>query len=182
MNVKMLAACLLLAGPAAYAAQPAPAEDDIASRIISVPAPQQYTVQGQRPNVRRDEGVQGGKALRVAVPGRSDQAWSVSVSVPITRPVAAGDNLVLAFWARLERGEDGATSTVLPYNAVQLAAAPYTALFTGPVTIGPEWRMHQIRGRADRAYGAGDLNVALHLATARQTVDIGPVFVVNMGQ
>ena len=42
--------------------------------------------------------------------------------------------------------------------------------------------MHEIRGRADRDYAAGALNVAMHLATGHQTVDIGPVFVVNMGQ
>jgi hypothetical protein len=187
--VKLQAAilCLALAAPLAAVAgqQPAaPAEDDIASRIISTPVPSAYRLDGVRSGggVRRDPAVQGGKALRVPVPGRSEQAWSVSVAVPITRAVRSGDLLVLAFWARLERGEDGATSTVLPYNAVQMSGAPYTAVFNGPVTIGPEWRLVELRGRANRDYAAGELNVSIHLATARQTVDIGPVFVLNMGQ
>lgn len=145
--------------------------------------PSEYRVDGARnARVRNDDAVQGGKALRVQVPGRSEQPWSVAVAVPINRPVQAGDNLVLAFWARLERGEGETASATLPYNAVQLAREPYTALFSGPATIGPDWQMHEVRGRADRAYTAGDLNVSLHLATARQTVDIGPVFVLNMGQ
>ncbi len=42
--------------------------------------------------------------------------------------------------------------------------------------------MHELRGRATRDYAAGELNVSIHLATAKQTVDIGPVFVLNMGQ
>jgi hypothetical protein len=187
MNLKAALLCLAIAAPLAPAAavqQPNAAADDIASRIISNPAPASYRLDGVRTGggVRRDPAVQGGKALRVPVSGRSEQAWAVSVAVPITRPVKAGDTLVLAFWARLERGENGATSAVLPYNAVQMAGAPYTALLAGPVTIGPEWRMHEIRGRANRDYGAGELNVSIHLATARQTVDIGPVFVLNMGQ
>jgi hypothetical protein len=179
---RWIAAALLIAAPALSPAG-ALAQDDIVDRIISVPVPAEYRVEGVRnARVRTDDSVQGGKALRVPVPGRSDQPWTVQLSVPITRAVQAGDALILAFWARLERGEDGATSATLPHNAVQLAAEPYTALFSGPATIGPEWAMHEIRGRADRAYAEGALNVSFHLATGRQTVDIGPVFVLNMGQ
>ena len=177
-----LAAALASAPPAA--AQQQQAADDIANRIISVPAPSRYRVDGVRTGarVRPDSRVQGGQALRVPVPGRAEQAWATSVAVPITQPVHRGDNLVLAFWARLESGENGATSTVLPYNAVQMAAAPYSALFSGPVTIDGTWKLHELRGRADRDYAADTLNVSIHLATARQTVDLGPVFVLNMGQ
>ena len=176
-----LAASLWLGVSASHAQS---AEDDLSNRIISAPVPDRYRVDGlsSGARVRNDASVQFGKALRVPVPGRGEHAYAVAVAVPIVRAVQAGDNLVLAFWARLERGEDGATSAVLPYNAVQLASAPYTALFTGPATIGPEWQMHEIRGRADRDYAAGELNVALHLATGRQTVDIGPVFVLDMDQ
>ena len=157
--------------------------NDLADRIISVPNPNSYRVDGVRnARVRTDPGVQFGRALRVPVPGRNDQAWTVAVAVPITRPVAAGDRLILAFWARLEEGENGAASAELPYNSVQLATAPYTALFHGGVTITPRWQLFQIRGNADRAYAADTLNASLHLATGRQTVDIGPVIVLDMGQ
>jgi hypothetical protein len=62
-----------------------------------------------------------------------------------------------------------------------MAHEPYTALFTGPATIGPEWKMVEIKGKADRAYAGGQLNVSVHLATAKQVVDLGPVFVLDMG-
>lgn len=157
--------------------------DDLANKIISNPMPAAFRVDGVRNAARvRDEGVQFGWARRVPVPGRSDQAWTVSVAVPIIRAVAAGDNLILAFWARLEEGENGATTASLPYNSVQLAAAPYTPVFHEGVTITREWHLYELRGRADRDYAADTLNVSLHLATGRQTIDIGPVFVLNMGQ
>jgi hypothetical protein len=180
---RWFAAALMIAGSALAPMPGAIGQDDIVDRIISVPVPAQYRVDGVRnARVRSDDRVQGGKALRVPVPGGSDQPWTVQVSVPITRAVSAGDNLILAFWARLERGENGAASATLPFNAVQLAADPYTAVFSGPATIGPEWAMHEVRGRADRDYAEGALSVSLHLATGRQTVDIGPVFVLDMGQ
>ena len=159
-------------------------EDDLASKIISIPNPNAYRVDGVRSGarVRQDSTVQFGRSLRVPVSGRNAQAWTVAVAVPINRAVAAGDNLILAFWARLEEGENGATSAELPYNSVQLASAPYTALFHGGVTITPRWQLFQVRGRADRDYAAGTLNVSLHLATGRQTIDIGPVIVLDMGQ
>lgn len=173
-------AVMMLAAPAAAQS----GADDITSKIISIPAPTAFRVDGATSGaaVRTDSLVQGGKALRVPVPARSEQTWATSVAVPINRAVHAGDNLVLAFWARLEQGEDGATTAQLPYNSVQLASAPYTAVFAGPATIGREWKMYEVRGRADRDYAKGDLNVSLHLATGKQVIDLGPVFVLDMGK
>jgi hypothetical protein len=151
-----------------------------------VPNPRAYRVDGvqngARAQVRNDGGVQGGRALRVQVPARNEQTWATAVAVPINRAVHAGDSLVLAFWARLEQGDNGATTASLPYNSVQLAAAPYTAVFSGAVSVTPQWQMFEISGRAARDYGADALNVSIHLATGRQTIDIGPVFVLDMGQ
>ena len=187
MKGKFIAACLLLAAPFALtpaAAQEAAPADSIVDKIINVPAPQAHRVDGlkSKPKIRKDEAVQGGQAVRINVPGKSDQAWTVAVASPITKPVKAGDRLVLAFWARLEKGDGGATSASLPYNSVQLAREPYSAVFGGPVTITPEWTLHEIDGTADKDYAAGDLVVSLHLATGKQTVDVGPVFVLDMGQ
>lgn len=177
-----LTAYALLAVAIAFSPIAARAQDDLASKIINVPSPAAFRVDGTKGSVRKDDAVQWGKALRVQVPGKSEQAWTVGIASPITKPVKAGDKLILAFWARLEKGEDGGTSASLPYNAVQLASAPYTPLFNGGVTTGAEWKLHEIKGKADKDYPADSLNVAIHLATGKQTVDIGPVIVLNMGQ
>src|SRR5688572_11883573 len=156
---------------------PAVAQD---LNIINDPgAPQ---VNGASGRLRGDPGVQGGKALRVVVRGKGANPWDVAVESAISQPVKAGDQLLLAFWARLEKGEGGATATTLPYNAVQLSAAPYTALFSGPAEIGPEWKLHEVRGKADADRAAGTLKATIHLATGAQTVELGPIFVVNLGQ
>jgi hypothetical protein len=162
---------------AGFLLAPASAQD---LDIINDPgAPQ---VSGASGRLRDDPAVQGGKALRVVVRERGANPWDAAVESAITQPVKAGDELLLAFWARLEKGEGGATTTTLPYNAVQLSAAPYTALFSAPAEVGAEWKLHEVRGRADADHAAGTLKATIHLATAAQTVELGPIFVVNLGQ
>src|SRR6187399_2605584 len=128
------------------------------------------TVNGASGRLRDDAGVQGGNP------------WDVAVETALTKPVRAGDQLLFAFWARLEKGEGGATTTTLPFNGVQMSAAPYTTVLTGAAEIGPEWKLHEVRGKADADRAAGTLKATIHLATAAQTVEFGPLFVVNLGQ
>ncbi|HEX8667972.1 MAG TPA: hypothetical protein VF727_06325 [Allosphingosinicella sp.] len=175
--------CIAAAAGAASAAAQEAGADDLANKIVNVPPPSAHTVNGlkAKPGVRRDEAVQGGKALRINVPGKSENPWTVSLSNPIEKPIKAGDSLVLAFWARLEKGEGGAATASIPYAGIQLASAPYTALLTQGVTIGPEWKLHEVHGKADRDYKPGEVNVSLHLATGKQTIDIGPIFVLDLG-
>jgi hypothetical protein len=158
----------------------APASAEDALNIINDPgAPQ---VVGASGRLRDDPGVQGGKALRVVVRGKGANPWDVAVETAITKPVKAGDQLLFAFWARLEKGEGGATTTTLPFNGAQLSAAPYTTVFAGPGEIGPEWKMIEVRGKAAADHAAGTLKATIHLATAAQTVELGPIFVVDLGQ
>lgn len=116
MRTILIAAALLIAAlaPPAFAQDGA---EDILDKVINAPPPTADRVDGSSGKVRSDPSVQGGKALRVQVPGKSEQTWTVSVSNPITKPVKAGDTLVLAFWARLEKGEKGATTASLPTTA-----------------------------------------------------------------
>jgi len=90
--------------------------------------------------------------------------------------------IILAFKARLEKADNGATKAAFPFAGVQLTAAPYTSVAMNGFELGPEWKMIEIRGTADRNYAPGELKVSIHLATARQTVDFGPVVVLDLGQ
>jgi hypothetical protein len=177
---------LLAAGLAAAPAAPVAAQeaaDDIMSKIVNVPPPSAHQVDGLRtkPKVRKDETVQGGEALRINVSGKADNPWAIQASNAIKKPIKAGDNLIVAFWARLEKGPDGAATVTLPFNGIQMSGAPYTTLFSAPVEVGPEWKLHEVKGKAEKDYGSDTLRVSIHLATAKQTVDLGPIFVLNMG-
>ena len=174
-HVKLIAACLIAASPVAALAQ-----TDLASKIVNDPgAPE---IKGARATLVDDEKVQGGKAIRVAVPKKGANNWDSVVESSVSKPVKKGDKLVLAFEARLEKGPDGATSAAIPYSAIQLKAAPHTGVVQGQVTVGPDWQFHRIEGTADKDYPADALKATIQVGNARQTIDFGPVVVLNMGQ
>jgi hypothetical protein len=170
---KICAGALVLAVPLVTAA-------DIARQIVNDPSNPQ--VDGAKASLRDDAKVQGGKALRIVVARKGDHPWDASVGGPIARPVKAGDKLVLAFWARLEKGDGGATTAILPYDAIQLATEPYSTVLSGSNQIGPDWKLLQVTGKADKDYPANALKVSIQLAAARQTVDFGPIVVLDTGQ
>lgn len=180
-------ACLMLTTSAAVAQdRPKPAglasldPAKIPSMIINDPgAP---SINGAKAKLVDDDRVTGGKALRVQVPGKGKNAWDSSLSSPITKPVKAGDNLLLVFWARLEQGENGASAATLPWNSIGMTTAPWSPVIGQSADIGPEWKQVEISGKADRDFEAGALGASLQLATAKQVVDLGPVIVLNLGQ
>jgi len=169
---KLFIAALFIAAPVAALAQ-----DDIARHIVNDPSAPD--VAGARATLVDDAKVEGGKALRIAVPKKGANPWDSTVGGAIKKPIAKGDHLVLHFSARLQKGENGATATTLPYNAIQLAGAPYTTLMSGPAEIGPEWKVFNIAGTSNGNYAAGDLKATIQLATAKQTVDFGPIVVLD---
>jgi hypothetical protein len=173
--MRAMIACLLAAAPAAVMAQ-----SDIASRIINDPgAP---VVSGAKGKLVDDAAVQGGKALRVTVARKGKNNWDSTIESPIGKPVKAGDRLLLVFQARLVAGDNGATTATIPYSAVQQKAAPYSGVISGEVMVGPEWKLNEIEGRADKDYAADALKATIQVGNAKQTIDFGPIVVLNMGK
>lgn len=172
---KLVVAALLIAAPVAALAQ-----DDLSKEIVNDPSAPD--VGGAKASLVDDAKVQGGKALRVAVPKKGANPWDSTVGGAIKKGIAKGDHLVLLFSARLEKGENGATTTTLPYNAIQLAGAPYSTVIQGGADIGPEWKDFKIEGTSDGNYAPNQLKVTIQLATAKQTVDFGPIVVLDTGK
>jgi hypothetical protein len=177
MKLRVFGAALLLAAAAAPVRAQA---DDLASKIVNDPGNPQ--VNGAKASLRDDPKVQGGRALRIQVPKKGANPWDSTAESTLTMPVKAGDQLELIFWARLEKGDGGAASSSLAFAGIQINAAPYTSVVQQqPVDVGPEWKMVEIKGKADRNYPAGGLKVSIHLANAKQTIDLGPIVVLNLG-
>jgi hypothetical protein len=152
----------------------------IASKIVNDPSAPE--VRGVKGKLIDDPQVMGGKALRVQIPRKGQNAWDISVNSALKKPVKAGDTLLLVFPVRLVEGENGATTTTLPWNAVSLTSPPWSGVIGGPAEIGPSWKMIEMKGKADKNYAAGALAAGIQLATARQTVDLGPIIVLDLGQ
>lgn len=182
-----IALALGLAFPALLAApglaQDSQASDEaLAEKVSNNPNPASFQVYGltPAPKVIKDAKVQGGKALRMSLTGAGDP-WSIGVNVPLIKPVKAGDTLIIGFYARLEKGANGAATATIT-SQMQLAAAPYTQIFGKPVEVTPEWKFLQVSGKADKDYAAGAIAAAFHVNTGKHVLDMGPVAVFNMGK
>lgn len=177
-----------LSAPGAVAAQAAPGTPTLAS-LDPAKIPQMIVNDPSSPSVNKakaqlidDPDVTGGKALRVQVPGKSGHPWDSMVSTALKKPIKKGDRLLLVFWAKLVQGENGATTTTLPWNAVSLTSPPWSAVFGGPADIGSQWKQIELTGKADKDYAPADLSVGCQLATAKQTIDFGPIILLDLGQ
>lgn len=168
---------------APLAAQTAPAAAE--PEVLNNANPDAFQVYGlpggAKPTPIKDDKVQFGKAIRVDTPGGGN-VWSVGVNSPLQAGVKKGDKILLAFYARVQKPADGATTATIASAQLQLAAAPYTKLFGEGVTVGPEWKLYKVVGHADRDYAKGELTAALHVNTAKQTLDIGAMAVLDYGQ
>ena len=167
----------VLAPSAAAAAQ----DTSIAERLLNDPRVESLQPYGQPipPIVRGDKGVQFGKALRVRLKGHTD-FWRIGVVSPLVKPVKKGDKIVIAFWARASGTDAGMPGRI---GRVQLEATPVIrTIFEQGFDVGPEWKMYQLSGVADRDYGPRELNAAMHLDAVKQVLDLGPLFVMNYGQ
>lgn len=172
------ALCLLTAAvPSGAAAQ----DVSMADRLANDPRVEALRPYGQPipPAIRGDKGVQFGKALRISLKGQLEFG-RIGVITPTLKPVKKGDRIVIAFWARASGTDDGQPGRI---GRVQLEATPVIrTIFEQPFDIGPEWKMYQLKGVADRDYFSGALNAALHLDVKKQVLDLGPLFIFNYGQ
>jgi hypothetical protein len=177
LGLVMLAAPVLAATPAF-----AQADDAAAQQMINDPNPATFAVWGLSPAPKsvKDDSVQGGRSVHVAVTGTGNP-WDISVNVPIIKPIKAGDHLQMMYYARLEKPATGETGANI--NAqLQISSAPYTVVIGGPQQIGTDWKIYIVEGRADKDYAKGTLNATFHLNTGKHTIGMGLVAIFDKGQ
>lgn len=182
MKLLVMLGAAALAAPVIAATAQGSAEPTMADRLVNDPRPEALRPYGQPipPEVRGDKTVQFGKALRVQISSPTPEFGRIGAVTPTLKPVKQGDRIVVAFWARAQKTQEGAPGKLC---RVQLEATPAVrSIFDSAFDVVPEWKMYKLSGKADRTYAPGMLNAAFHLACAKQVIDIGPVFILDYGQ
>jgi hypothetical protein len=172
-----LAALLLCAAMAL----PALGEDDIMSKAVNDPSVGwAASGSGAKVELYKDPTVTGGTAERMTISGKSTNPWDWGGQIAVIKPLAQGDVLLLAFWAKAETAPPGATTIDVNTN-IQNNSAPYQSLGSGYLHIGPQWKMYFVVATADKDYKKNEVGVQLQLATAAQVIDLGPLFILDYG-
>jgi len=121
------------------------------------------------------------RALRVNVPKRDDRRYTWQVLSPNTRePIRKGDVIFVALWARMVESADESGEGRFSYR-LQMSHEPWTGVFDMEASVGRDWRRLLAFGRASVDLAAGEAHLAFHLSFAKQTLEFGPVMILNMG-
>lgn len=155
---------------------------DILSKAVNNPAVA-WSVFGDsiKSELIKDGTVSGGVAERVTVRAKGEHPWDGGAYSLAVKPIATGDVLLLAFWARAQ--EVPASADGIDINArLQENAAPYPAIGSDtPIHIGTSWKLYYAHGIAAKDYAPNAVAASLQLATAQQVIDFGPIFLLDFG-
>jgi hypothetical protein len=160
---------------------PAFAAEDLASKVVNDPSVGWAPMGTAKAEIVKDPTVQGGGAVRVTLPGKGGNPWDSGAHVSIVKPLAEGDVLLLAFWAKSVTPPEGAATILFNAN-VQKDSAPYNSIGSAMINVGPQWKMYFVQAVADKDYKKGEIGAQLQLATGALVIDLGPLFILNYGK
>jgi hypothetical protein len=135
---------------------------------------------GMTQKTMKDSDIPGGTFVRVDVSQKGGHPWDVGGGYPIIKPIKAGDVIFFAIYARAPNLKDGETAS-LPQMGVCQDGEPYTPVAIADKQITNQWGVYYISAKATRAWHRNEAHVALQLAADKQVIDLGPVFVLDLG-
>jgi hypothetical protein len=155
-------------------------ELDIWTKTINNDTNGVWFVQPDKPKPKsvKAEGIPGEGALRVKA-SKGAEPWAKQANSPINGgTINQGDVVMVMAYLRAEQPAEGGSSLSL---RVQLSGAPYTSAMDFTAPLSTEWKSYCAHRVASATMPAKQSNVNVHLATAEQVIDLGPVFVFNFG-
>lgn len=174
--MKIRLACLVLLACAASGK----AQEDIWTKTINNEHNGTWNILPDKPKPKhfKVDGIPGGYAFRVKAT-KGANPWDVQASSPVTGAINQGDVIMLMYYARAAEPAEGGSKLTA---RVQLSSAPYNSVldFTAPVT--GEWQSYCAHRVASGTLPEKKGSVSIHLATAQQVIELGPVFVFNFGK
>jgi hypothetical protein len=167
----------LLAGLALGTA--AVAEEDLGRYMINKETNGSWFIQPEKPKAKYIKAeVPGGMAFRIrADKGRNP--WDVQASSPIAGAIHEGDVILLNYFARATEPAEGGSSLSA---RIQLAGPPYSSVLEMTSKLSEEWKNYCAFRVASASIDEKKSSVSIHLATAKQVIELGPVLVFNFGK
>ena len=151
-------------------------------KLINNPYDIKWSTHGpdKKEAVVTSEGVPGGQAFEVRVKKKRKNFWETAIRIPMTESVAKGDVILVSYWARVEKPQKGKEAGDITVS-LQRNVEPYDSVFEERVAVGPEWKLYNAAGKAKRDYAANKTNLNFNLAHAKQTLQFGQFYIMNLG-
>ncbi|WP_241491185.1 hypothetical protein [Sphingomonas sanguinis] len=170
----------LPAGAAVQAAPSAAAQPSIFDKAINTPGIG-WTAYGPNQSAKEVPApeVPGGNAVQVKIAKAGTNPWDSGVTYPTIKPIASGDTLVTMVYLRAPNAAEGQTVTI-PV-AMGGSEPPYPSITSEPLQVGSTWKRYFVTGVAGQAFAAGKANISVQLSGAKQVIEVGPAFLLDLG-
>ncbi|GBL04820.1 hypothetical protein [Glaciecola sp. KUL10] len=123
----------------------------------------------------------GGVALEIKTK-RGKNPWDAGVFNPSGVAIEKGDVLYMAFFAKAIKQPMGNKTAVIKNVGVQKASEPYTTIIGRDFELTSDWQSFALAGVASDSYDANEAQVSMQIATGKQEIAIGAVFLFNLGK
>jgi hypothetical protein len=130
--------------------------------------------------VIKDPEIPGGEAVRVTVSKKGANPWDNGALYQVLKPIRTGDVIFFAVYLRAPELKDGET-TLMPTMGVTQQDSPYAPIAVTDVRIGNKWGVYYASAKSVTGYPRGQARVSIQIASEKQVIDLGPVFVLNLG-
>ena len=156
------------------------AEDDLQSRMINKETNGTWYILPDKPKAKHFKvpELPGGYAFRIKA-NKGTNPWDVQASSPVAGAINEGDVIMLMYYARAEKAAEGGSKLTA---RIQLAGPPYSSVLDFTTPVDGEWKSHCAFRVANAAIAEKKSSVSIHLATAEQIIELGPVLVFNFGK
>jgi Carbohydrate binding domain len=148
---------------------------------LNKPTPSSHKVygNGQTHSIVSDPSVDGGKALRISVTN-AEKPWNAGLNSFIGGKIKVGDRVQAIVWLKLSKADLSTSPDVA--LLIQASEPPRTEFVKDTVTISDKWAPYSVEYTAENEMSSYSTQVGLQVAFGLQTVDIGPIYVYNLGQ
>jgi len=173
----LIAAAAVLAG--AFIPLAVHADDDILKHLINNPNAGSWIAYGSQTSKQiKDATVQGGGAFEVQVTAAGPQPYSTAAQQDLTGPIKKGDKLIAVLWLKANSADGSPTPL---HIRMQVNSGTYDGIVDSDVTIDNTWKRYPLQGVSAADHPKGSSVLVVHLGQAKQTIDLGPAFVLDMG-
>ncbi len=122
-----------------------------------------------------------GKKFQLDVKKAGTNAWEPQFQSPVnTIPVNAGDVLLYVFYIRTTDTESPNDFGKAVFFA-QKASSPWTGIGSLSMSLSTSWRKIYVIAESGTVFGVGEMGSTIHLGFLQQTVEIGGILALNLG-
>jgi hypothetical protein len=120
----------------------------------------------------------GGAAVQFEIRKADPKPYTIQAFVPLLSKIAKGDTVTIGFYARALSADtpDGNGTISVRF---QQNSDPWPGFGDAQVKVGPEWEWHEVSGISNINVQKEVAVVALQIAGAKQTIQIGQAIVVK---